>query len=132
MLAEATTREAGRQDMTEGEWLTCTEPGLMLAYLEGRAVGWKTRLLGWLGFRADPIISRKVRLFGCACYRRGWQFLNATDRERVESSEGWVDRGSRKASGDPFAFAGVASGWAAARINPPRSDLICTAFCTNP
>jgi hypothetical protein len=38
--------------MTEAEWLACTDPGRMLAYLRGRAS------------------QRKLRLFACACVHR--------------------------------------------------------------
>src|SRR5262245_16263400 len=44
--------------MTEAEWLACTAP---------------TTLLRKLG---DRLTSRKVRLFGCACCRRVWDYLS--------------------------------------------------------
>ena len=40
--------------MTEAEWLDCTDPGPMLYFLRGKAR------------------DRKLRLFGCACWRAVW------------------------------------------------------------
>ena len=40
--------------MTEAEWLACEEPGAMLSLLR------------------DRVSDRKMRLFGCACYRSLW------------------------------------------------------------
>jgi hypothetical protein len=51
----------------------------MLDYLRGRGSG------------------RKLRLFGVACCRRGWEFLGDADRTAVEVSERYADKLARKA-----------------------------------
>ena len=56
--------------MTEAEWLTCTDPGPMLEFLERR------------GSR------RKLQLFGVACCRRAWSLsTDARHRDAVEAAE---------------------------------------------
>jgi hypothetical protein len=60
--------------MTESEWLSATDPELMLAFLEDRAGG------------------RKLRLFSCACCRRIWHLLSdARVRGAVEVAERFAD-----------------------------------------
>ena len=51
--------------MTEAEWLACTDPAPMLAFMEGKAS------------------DRKLRLFGVACCRRGWECLTDPKARRV-------------------------------------------------
>lgn len=60
--------------MTRAEWLACTDPGKMLAYLCGRAS------------------DRKLRLFACACCRRVWHLLRAEEsRQAIETAERFAD-----------------------------------------
>ena len=56
--------------MTEAEWLTCTDPQAMLAFLRGK------------------VSDRKLRLFGVACCRRVWQPIKVPERRQaVEAAE---------------------------------------------
>lgn len=61
--------------MTEGDWLTCSDPIAMLRYLTPRGS------------------TRKLRLFACACCRRIWPLL--TDRRARQA----VDLGEALADG---------------------------------
>jgi hypothetical protein len=59
--------------MTESEWLTCTDPEVMLAHL---------------GHHAD---KRRCLLFGCACERRFWEHQPECERKKVEALECLAD-----------------------------------------
>lgn len=60
--------------MTEAEWMTCTEPGLMLESLRGQAS------------------DGKFRLFAVACCRRIWHLIADREcRKAVEAAEGHAD-----------------------------------------
>src|SRR5438045_1770664 len=60
--------------MTEQEWLGCTDPQKMLAFLRGKAG------------------DRKLRLFAVACCRRIWDFiLDPESRAVVEITERSAD-----------------------------------------
>jgi hypothetical protein len=60
--------------MTEVEWLACTDPEPMLAFLHGK------------------VSDRKLRLFSVGCIRRGWHLSHAPDFWRgVEDVERFVD-----------------------------------------
>jgi hypothetical protein len=60
--------------MTEAEWMACTDPAPMLAFLGDRAS------------------ERKYRLFACACCRNIWKLiLSESDRKAVEASEDYAD-----------------------------------------
>jgi hypothetical protein len=59
--------------MTEGEWLACTDPQMMLEHLRAEAS------------------DRKHRLFACACCRRIWELLQGEGRRAVAAAEGHAD-----------------------------------------
>ena len=60
--------------MTEAEWLACTDPERMLAFLKGAAS------------------DRRCRLFACACCRRVWhQMTSDRSQHAVEASERFAD-----------------------------------------
>lgn len=61
--------------MTEHEWLACDKPKVMLVACLG-------------GVASD----RKLRLFACACARKGWPFLvEEASRRGIEVSERFAD-----------------------------------------
>jgi hypothetical protein len=59
--------------VTEQEWLECTDPKKMLAFLRGKAS------------------DRKLRLFGCGCCRLVWDRHSVGSRRAVEVSERFAD-----------------------------------------
>jgi hypothetical protein len=60
--------------MTETEWWAATDPALMLRFFQGN------------------VSDRKLRLFGCACWRRVWDlFPGDDDRESLAVAEGFED-----------------------------------------
>jgi hypothetical protein len=62
----------------EAEWLTGTDPDLMLRFLQGK------------------ISDRKLRLFACACARAAWHPLpNAASRTLLEIAESFADGTAR-------------------------------------
>jgi hypothetical protein len=66
--------------MTEADWLACTNPDPMLAFLSTHGS------------------DRKLRLFACACARRHWDFLpDESCRHAVEVSEQYADDQATKA-----------------------------------
>lgn len=60
--------------MTEKDWLDCTTPGDLLAWLHGR------------------VSDRKLRLFSCACCRLVWDQLEEKSKKAVLVAEKYVDR----------------------------------------
>jgi hypothetical protein len=66
--------------MTETEWLTCNDTDSLLLHI------------------VNQPISRKLRLFGCACMRRLWDILpDDTHRRAVETCERFVDHRASEA-----------------------------------
>jgi hypothetical protein len=62
--------------VTEGQWLSCTDPTAMLAFLAA----------------AGKTDERRLRLFAAACYRRVWHLLtDQRSREAVEAGESFAD-----------------------------------------
>jgi hypothetical protein len=59
--------------VTEQEWLECTDPAAMLAFLQGKAG------------------ERKLRLFMIACCRRVWEWMPQEGRFAVEVCEEYAD-----------------------------------------
>jgi hypothetical protein len=87
-----------REDgVTEAQWLTCTDPRLMLEWLRGK------------------VSDRKLRLFACACCRRIWHLLeDSRSREAIEVSEQFADGMAREAE----VQAAYARAWEAAEAIP--------------
>src|SRR5262249_6775812 len=57
-------------NVTEQEWIECTDPLRLLLFLRGKAS------------------DRKLRLFGCACCRRIWEWLpDQSNRDLVAAVE---------------------------------------------
>lgn len=77
--------------MTENEWLDCTDPMLMVRFLERKSTSWIVRLFYWLnggGYRPN----RKLLLAYCAFCRTYWDLVTWEKRQRaVEVVERVVD-----------------------------------------
>jgi hypothetical protein len=92
--------------MTESVWNCRTDPRKMLAFLRQS--------------RRDS--GRKLRLFGCACYRRIWPLLtDGRSRGAVEVGERYADglagKGELAAARNGARAAPKAAAWAAARAD---------------
>jgi hypothetical protein len=65
--------------VTEVEWLACADPALILAFLHGK------------------VSDRKLRLFACACFRRGCHFIrDARLNEALAALEAFVEHAKDK------------------------------------
>ena len=77
--------------MTEAEWLTNTDPTLMIQSLGGLLSIRKRRMIPKP--LRDRLSARKLRLFGCACCRRAWGWLTSENaRTAVEVAERYADQ----------------------------------------
>jgi hypothetical protein len=86
-------------NMTEAEWLACTEPTKIIVYLR------RKRVAG----------ARRLRLFACACCRRLWPWLEEPCRRAVATAERQADgQATRQELADAHA--------AARRANRGRFD----------
>src|SRR5438552_3546524 len=102
--------------MSEAEWLDCTDPGPMLAFLKGKAS------------------ERNLRLYAVACCRRIWPLLREkkVTRRTVEFAEKFADGLATKdelhgrAWGPIGEFHGVVlwSGWDAAETSTNHANGI--------
>ena len=63
--------------MTEQDWLACSDPEVLLKWLQRS--------------KRHRSSERKLRLFSCACCRRIWYLLAEQSREAVEIAEGYAD-----------------------------------------
>src|SRR5262245_65603472 len=61
--------------MTESEWLTSTNPLVMVAFVQNATRSFRTRWLGWLTRKRFAFSERKMRLLGCAIAGRVAQFV---------------------------------------------------------
>jgi hypothetical protein len=90
--------------MSEAEWLECTDPQPMLAFLWGKAS------------------ERKLRLFAVACSRHIWHLIDTIGRAAVEAAEkfadGLVESTDMRAARLACQGVGSQAAWYAAATNP--------------
>ncbi len=110
--------------MKEADWLSCTDPRRLRAFLAGNAS------------------DRKLRLFDCACCRRLWPALPFASRRAVEVAEDFADghadldqlRAAFEAAGGEaavtgrFILGGDTAGSAAAQAARPPEKLAQYVF----
>jgi hypothetical protein len=77
--------------MTGAEWLACTDPEPMLAFLRS-VQSRRRRFLGWLTRPPYQASDRKLRLFACAYCRLEWHLLvDERSRTAVAVAERYAD-----------------------------------------
>ncbi len=81
--------------MNEEQWLSCTDPIVMVEFLRGNPTSedtvtwWNSR---WQFEEAGKGNDRKFRLFACACCRRIWNHIPETcNRDAVAAVEAYLD-----------------------------------------
>ena len=94
--------------MTDEEWLNCTDPQLMLAFLRGKAC------------------DRKLRLFAVACSRRVWNLIDDLGRGAVEAAENLADGLARLDEMRAARLACLGAGGHAQERRADRHDRILT------
>jgi hypothetical protein len=81
--------------MTEEQWLTSTDPLLMVEFLRGNPTSGDTVTWWNCKWRLDEAgkgDDRKFRLFACACCRRVWDRIpEACNRDAVAAVEDYLD-----------------------------------------
>jgi hypothetical protein len=77
--------------VNEEQWLSCTDPIVMVEFLRGNPTGedtvtwWNTR---WQLDETCTGLDRKFRLFACACCRRVWDHIpERCNRDAVAAVE---------------------------------------------
>jgi hypothetical protein len=77
--------------MTQDQWITCNDPAAMLSFLQ-RGEHWGRRVLSFFTSPTRRVSPRKIRLFMCACCRRGCNLGSEEPvRKAVETSERYAD-----------------------------------------
>jgi hypothetical protein len=108
----------GVTNVTEDQWLTCTDQMPMLEFLRGKVSG------------------RKLRLFAVACCRRVSHMLTTEAREAVELAErvaeGLADSTERKKGRDKALHAGWVMDDAFRHRRGPAKAAVCDALCRQP
>jgi hypothetical protein len=110
--------------MIEAEWLECTDPKLMLAFLRGKA---REPLIctdptPWLEFLRGRVSERKFRLFACEFCRSVWhRFADGRRNRQTKSSRNAVEVAERFADGEATA-AELAVTWQCAQAAEPPPD----------
>jgi len=94
--------------MTEAEWLACAHPEPMLQFLRG------------------SVSERKLRLFACACVRRGWHLpIDGRCRRAVDVAERYADGLSGRGE---LAVAQHQAGAAIAFACPLQRPAVCREY----
>lgn len=76
--------------MTEMEWLTSTDPSLMLDWTQSASVDHTNKAAQCQAYQI--LSARKLRLFACACCRQVWHLLtDERSRRAVEVAERYAD-----------------------------------------
>jgi hypothetical protein len=112
--------------MTEQEWLACADPKPMLDFLRRGIIALVDELPTPESRETmrrtleGTIVTRKLRLFACACCRHIWTLLtDERSRKAVEVTEQFIDG---FAGDDEFQVAGLASLDARNAVKPNRNN----------